>query len=47
MTRLQSSVPSPVMQPGGGWQNQLYRPQALRAFTAPDWRLPPDTVIAE
>ncbi|AVR04161.1 DUF2235 domain-containing protein [Pluralibacter gergoviae] len=47
VTRLQSSAPSPVMQPGGGWQNQLYRPQALRAFTAPDWRLPPDTVIAE
>ena len=45
-TRLESPAPSPVMQPGGAWRDELYRPQALRAFTAPDWRLPPETVIA-
>lgn len=46
-TRLESTEPSPVMQPGGAWRNQLYRPLALKAFTAPAWQLPPETVIAE
>ena len=46
-TRLESTRPAPVMQPGGAWRNQLYRPLALKSFTAPDWQLPPETVIAE
>lgn len=45
--RLASAQPSPVEQPDGRWQNELYRPAALKAFTAPDWQLPARTVIAE
>ncbi|HEY2453748.1 MAG TPA: DUF2235 domain-containing protein [Scandinavium sp.] len=47
VTRLQSTEPSPVQQSNGLWKNQLYRPQALKKFTAPNWLLPANTVIAK
>ncbi|MCS2158975.1 DUF2235 domain-containing protein [Scandinavium sp. H11S7] len=47
VTRLQSSQPSPVQQSSGMWKSQLYRPQSLKKFTAPDWKLPAGTVIAK
>ncbi|HEX4502523.1 MAG TPA: DUF2235 domain-containing protein [Scandinavium sp.] len=47
VTRLQSSQLSPVQQSNGLWKNQLYRPQALKKFTAPNWLLPASAVIAK
>ncbi|MBB1200790.1 DUF2235 domain-containing protein [Enterobacteriaceae bacterium 89] len=47
VTRLQSQQPSPVQQSSGLWKNQLYRPQSLKTFTAPDWQLPAKSVIAK
>lgn len=47
VTRLQSAQPSPVQQSSGLWKNQLYRPQALKKFTSPDWQLPANSVIAK
>lgn len=47
VTRLKSTTPSPVQQSNGLWKNQLYRPQALKKFTVPDWQLPVSTVIAK
>jgi uncharacterized protein (DUF2235 family) len=47
VTRLQSPQLSPVQQSNGLWKNQLYRPQALKKFTAPNWLLPASAVIAK
>lgn len=47
VTRLHSTQPSPVQQSNGLWKSQLYRPQALKKFTAPAWQLPTNAAIAK